>query len=175
MAVVITKSTFISNIETGLRTFNDVRQAGAQLKVATATVEVAAADDDGSIYDFVRLPSQAIVYSALIMSDAIAAATDYDLGVYTPVEGGTPTAVDADCLADGVDINAGFAVPTELLGHTGGKPDPADYGQKPLWEQAGVSADPGDDTLYDICLTANTVGTAAGTISLAIIYAVMGN
>jgi len=175
MAAVITKSTFISNIETALRTFNDVRQAGANLKVATATLEVAATDDDDSIYDFVRLPAQAIPYSALIVSDAIAGATDYDLGVYTPVEGGTPTAVDADCLADGVDINAGFAVPTELLGHTGGIPDPADYGQKPLWELAGVSADPGDDVLYDICLTANTVGTAAGTITLAIVYAVMGN
>jgi hypothetical protein len=169
-----TKSTQIENIETALRTFNDVRQAGAGLHVAFGTVEVAAADDDAHIYAMLRLPSQAVPYSALIMSDAIAGATDYDLGVFTPTEGsGDPVAVDADILADGVDINAGFAQPTELLGHTGGKPDPANLG-KPLWELAGVAADPGDDTLYDICFVGNTVGTAAGTISLAVLYAILG-
>ena len=169
-----TKSTFISNIETALRVFNDVRVAGAGLKVASGTVEVEAADNDAHIYALVRLPAQATIWSVLLMSDAIAGATDYDFGGFTPVEGsGDPVAVDADALCDGIDINAGKAVPTEIMG-TGSKPDPANYG-KPLWELLGVSADPGDHVMYDLGFLANTVGTAAGTITVAVLYTDLGN
>ncbi len=169
-----TKSSFISNIETALRTFNDVRVAGAVRKVATGTVEVLEAHNDAHIYALVRLPAQATIYSVLLISDAIAGATDYDFGGFTPNEGsGDPTAVDADALCDGIDINAGKAVPTEILG-TGSKPDPANYG-KPLWELLGVSADPGDDVMYDLGFLANTVGTAAGTVTVAVVYSDMGN
>jgi hypothetical protein len=169
------KSTFISNIETALRTYNDVRVAGAEVKLATATIEVAAADDDGVILAMVRLPSQAVLLSALIMNDAITGGTDYDLGVFTPNEGsGDPVAVDADCLIDLVSMASARAIPTEFLGTGTNGVDPANLG-KPLWELAGVSADPGDDTLYDLCFTGNTVGTAAGTITLAVLYTVLGN
>ena len=168
-----TKSTFISNIESALRTFNDVRVAGAGVKVASGTVEVEAADNDAHIYALVRLPAQAVIYSVLLMSDAIAGATDYDFGGFTPTPGGDPVAVDADALCDGIDINAGKAVPTEILG-TGGAPDPANLG-KPLWELLGVSADPGDDVFYDLGFLANTVGTAAGTITVAVKYTDLGN
>lgn len=169
MAAANTKSTAISNADAtqpAVEGKSWIR--GTNSWVAVGVVEVAAADDDNSVYRFVRVPSGARITKLELASDAIAGGTDYNLGLYKPaaVGGGTvvknssDTAVD-NLFCDALDLSAGNTVPVNVL-HD--QIDLADS-EKRLWELLGFSADP--FTEYDICLTGITVGTGAGTIKLA--------
>lgn len=125
-----------------------------------ATEEIAAADDDGSVYRFFSgVPSSYIPTEITIMSDGITGGTDYDLGLYKQGVGGA--AVDADVLMDGQTMASAL---TRATGHQLGLQtvDIADAG-KTLGELSGQTDVDGG---YDIALTANTVGTAAGTITI---------
>ena len=130
---------------------------------AVVTFEVAAADDDGSVYRLLKnVPAHLIPTKIEIASDAITGGTDYDLGFYKTTVGGVAgEVIDADKLADGLDLSSAttFASPADGL-------EALDLNevQKRIYELAGDTLN--DHELgYDIALTANTVGTAAGTIS----------
>jgi len=123
--------------------------------------EIAAADDDGSIYRLLRnVPGNLILAQAEIWCDAITGATDVDLGLYKNLdEGGA--ALDADVFADGFSLASAKAYSgAGLFGMQ--SVDIADV-TKRLYEHAGhtISNKLGG---YDIALTANTVGSAAGTV-----------
>lgn len=122
------------------------------------TFEIAAADDDTSIYKIARVNANMIPMDIKINCDAITAMTDVDLGFYQ--EDGT--VVDADILMDGADLSAGKALGSEQngLSHL----PIADIGDK-VWELLGKTAVNKQEG-YILALTANTVGTAAGTVSI---------
>lgn len=162
MAVANTKSTIITNGDAtppvpSLSAINRGR-----LMEQVGYVEVAAADDDNSVYRFCRIPANARISQVLIKNDAITGGTDYNLGVYATAEDGG-AAVDDNALADALDLSSARAVYTDLTAIA------EEDGEKKLYELAGVSADPGTD--YDVCLTGITVGTAAGTIAVIVRYA----
>lgn len=137
---------------------------GGKSVTIVVTFEVAVGDDDGSVYRLVKaIDPNLIPVRFDILSDAIADATDYELGLYeTSKDGVNGPAIDIDVFLGSTDINAGNARGSELNGLTA--VDVADV-QKRIFELAG-------DTLttlklgYDIAFTANTVGSAAGTISV---------
>ena len=133
---------------------------GAKPIIMVATEEIAAADDDGSVYRlFKSVPSNLIPVQIDILTDGITGGTDYDLGLYKVGVGGA--AVDKDALMDGQTMASALTRATgQGLGL--GIVDVANVG-KTLGE---LSAQTTVDTSYDIALTANTVGTAAGTISV---------
>jgi len=137
---------------------------GQELRCLAQTFEVAAADDNGSIYRLGSLPANAIPVKCEIVNDAITGATDWDLGLYKPGAGGA--VVDKDLFMDGEDINAGNALASPVDGLKTG-PAIADIGKK-LWELLGLSKPDRQD--YDLALTANAVGSAAGTISIKFWY-----
>lgn len=172
MAVANTKSTAITNADASPSVLTNSAIHSGVKYVAKGICEVLAADDDGSVYRFVRLPSNAVVHSITIRNDAITAGSSYDCGLYrTAADGGA--VVDADLFASAVDISAGLAG-TELR-FEAGTTGPIDYAEYRLWQIADLGAatyatDPGYQ--FDICLTGNTVGTAAGTILLEIEYSV---
>lgn len=122
------------------------------------TFEIAAADDDGSIYKVAQIPANLIPLQIKMNSDAIANATSYDFGFYK--ENGVEA--DKDILMAAHDINAGFAMGSELdLMH-----DLAiDKIGKKVWEILGLTVNTKEEN-YILAFTANTVGTAAGTISV---------
>ena len=140
--------------------------AGGQVRELAITFEVAAADSDGSIYKLARIPANAVITKAELNCDAIAGSTDWDLGFYDDDEA---TAVDADILADGVDINAGAALGSEvnMLGN-GSTYGVDDIGKK-VWEILGKTISNKKEG-YILALTANTVGSADGTVSLRLQY-----
>jgi len=139
-----------SAIESGL--------AGAT--VGQVTFEVAAADDDNSIYRlFKNVPADQCIAMIIIQNDAITSGTDWDLGLYETTTDGS--AKDADVLVDGADLSSAGTNTYVMV-------DPANYG-KALFELAGDTLDARDEG-YDICLTANTVGSGAGTVSVTIIF-----
>lgn len=141
---------------------------GAPVLAFAGSEEIAAADDDGSIYRLARIPANAIPLKGEIWNDAITAGTDYDVGLYKPGVGGA--AVDIDLLAAALDMSTGAAIGSPKNGLA---TSPAlDEIGKTLWELLGLSEPNRQD--YDLALTANTVGSSAGTISWYFLFAVAG-
>lgn len=132
----------------------------AGLTGGNVLVQVAAADDDGSKYRlFKNMSPDLVPIAILIQNDAITGGTDYDLGLYI---GGSGAVKDADILVDGADLSSAGTNVYHLV-------DPANTG-KALFELAGDTVSTKEDG-YDIVLTANTVGSAAGDIAVAIVFA----
>jgi hypothetical protein len=108
MAVANTKSTQITNADAAVQTLNNQALVDARARVAVATLETAAADDDGSVYRFIRVHSSWRILSIAILNDAITSGTAWDVGLYQTAANGA-AAVDVDCYATNVDIAAGNA------------------------------------------------------------------
>lgn len=163
MAVANTKSSSITNAEATPRVPNNPFVDNGIPANSVATVEVAAADSDGSVYRFCRLPSGARVKSIKIYCDAITGGTSFDCGIYkNAADGGA--VVDADLFASAVDLSSAITSGTELVFEAN---DIANI-EKRIWDILALSADPFLE--YELCLTANTVGSAAGTISMSVEY-----
>lgn len=164
MAVVNTKATAITNADAVPAVASNRILTRGPMFAACGTVEVAAADDDGSVFRFARIPSNARVISIRRSNDAITGGTAYELGLHqTAGNGGA--AADADLFGTTLDLSsAGAQVENRY--------EAADIAniEKRVWELLGLTSDPGRD--YDVTLTGTTVGTAAGTISLEVVYTV---
>lgn len=153
----------LSSVDTANKLIAENVTNGGKLKFVRDTVEIAAGDDDGSKYRVARIPSNAVLSEVTIANDAITGGTDYDLGVYDIPDTNSGAAIDADALADGVDLSSASRTVDGLQ-----TVDIANLHKK-VWELAGLSANP--NKLVDLVLTGNTVGTAAGTITVTVIYA----
>lgn len=140
--------------------------SGSPVVSMVATVEVAAADDDGSVYRFFpSVPSNLIPTNITIATDGITGGADYDLGFYRENGGAV---VDADILMDGQTLATALTRATgDQLGLQ--TVDIADA-EKTLADLDAVSDAPYG--AYDIALTANTVGTAAGTVTIVATFVV---
>jgi len=162
MAVANTKSTSVTNA--------DATQPGVQSKsyiqggipvVSVGTVEVAASDDNNSVYRMVKISSSARVNQISFVSDAIAGATDYNMGLHKPAVLGGAVVTD-NLFADALNLTTGNTIPLDV---TFGRVNIADI-EKRVWELLGLTADPFIE--YDLTLTGIVVGTAAGTISVCV-------
>lgn len=165
MGVVNTKSNAVTNGDATPKVMNNSYIDGGMLREKVGFDEVAAADDDTSVYRFVRVSSGARISSIEILNDAITGGTDYDVGLHeTEANGGA--AVDANLFADAIDIAAGntawLDVTFEALN--------IDKIEKRVWEALGLTEDPG--TEYDVTMTGSTVGTGAGTIAMRVRFVV---
>ena len=155
--MAVEKKWISANIVAGKKE-NSGRIMPGQVFAFANTVEVAAADDDGSVYFVGNINANMIPLKLDWNSDAIAGATSYDIGFYT--EAGV--AVDKDILMAAHDVNAGAAMGSEIDGlHD----LPIDKIGKRVYELLGKTKATKEDS-YLLAVTANTVGTAAGTISL---------
>ena len=164
MATANTKSTIVTNADTlnGAKK-NGLHLTGGRVRHARATVEVAAADDNASVYRFFRVHSSWSVLQLLVWNDAIASGSQFDIGLHDIAENGG-AAIDDDCWATQVSMTSARAVPLDATFEALN----VDKIEKKVWEVAGLSADP--NKMCDITMTADTVGTAAGTISMLMYY-----
>lgn len=142
---------------------------GAQLVVLQTTFEVAAADSDGSVYRvFKNVDPNLVPLFCAIGNDAITAGTDYGLGLYKPNLG---VVINKDAFAANMDMSAAAASLNPKTGKDGMAGVDIANCQKRIFEHAAH-----DITTrlsgYDIALTADTVGSAAGTISVLLVCAV---
>lgn len=166
MAVANTKSTIVTNRDSTPPLENKLWYQGARKYEDVATVEVAAADDDNSVYRLFRVRSSWRISSLELANDAITGGTAYDLGVYdTAANGGAVVASQQQLFASAVDLSSAHAFTDNTYEATATNIDKV---EKQLWELMGLSADPLKD--YDICLTGTTVGSGAGTISARMRY-----
>ncbi len=164
MAVANTKSTAVTNADASQpRVLTPSYLAGGNIRASIGKCEVAAADDDGSVYRVVRLPSNAVVHRIEVLNDAITAGTGYDIGLYrSAVDGGA--AVNDDLFATLIDMSAARALPLDAMFEI----LDIDQMEKRLFEHAGLTADPMVE--YDVCFTADTVGSGAGTVAMRVYW-----
>jgi hypothetical protein len=167
MAVENRKSTIVANKDLSPAKANDNVLDGGRLKAFHATVEVAAADDDGSTYRLFRVHSSWLVSRIDIFNDAITGGVSYDVGLYQTQENGGAVK-NATAYASAVDMSAARVAPLDVTFEARN----IDQMERKVWQDAGDLADP--NRFYDVVLRANTVGTAAGTIS-ARLQAMMGD
>jgi hypothetical protein len=144
----------------------NIKQSGGELISMVAIANVAAADDDGSIYRLFRVNKNLVPLSIEINCPAIAGANAYDLGIYKLLELGGAVK-DADVLMANANISGGKAIGSEQNGLA--DLTVAKLG-KQIWELAGETDENNADNNYDIALTADTVGTAAGAIYVRAIF-----
>jgi hypothetical protein len=133
--------------------------SGDKIVVMVNTEEIAAADDDGSVYRFFKnVPANLIPVEITVTTDGITGMTDTDIGIYKTNLGAV---VDKDVLMDGQTLASAL---TRATGHQLGLANVniADAGKT----LAVLSAQADPDQAYDIALTANTVGSAAGTVTV---------
>jgi len=118
---------------------------------------VAAADDDGSVYRvFKNVPSSFHPQRITVMCSAITGGTDYELGIYNTDLGGVVNKglfMTGQTLATASRVIDGMAAVS--LPNIGNKATIAE-----LFSLTPTTA----RSSYDIALTADTVGTAAGDI-----------
>ena len=173
MGVANTKGTAITNADATPPQLTNRAIAGAPLLISKAVVEVAAADDNDSVYRIARVPSNAVIHSIRILCDAITSGTSWHCGVWDTAGNGGAV-VDADLFASAVDIAAGVAAWLELR-YEAATSGPIDYAEYPLWRvldlgAATLAADPNKQ--YDICLQGIAVGSSASTILCEVIWSV---
>jgi hypothetical protein len=141
---------------------------GAEVGVLFVTFEVAAADNDNSVYRlFCGLPANTIPLQLYLANDAITAGTVYHTGLYDADLGAE---IDLDILGATFDLSTAHASLTPGTALDGLKSVAIENRGKRLWELAGHTIANKRDR-YDIALTAPTVGTAAGTVSAMLMFA----
>jgi hypothetical protein len=123
------------------------------------TVSILAADDDGSTFMlFKSIPKDSVLASLGLEHSAITGGTSYDVGLYN---GRTGAVIDKDCLAAALDLTAAA---TKNAPKDGLKDVTHANTRKALWELSGLSFAACPD-IVDVVLTANTIGTAAGSVT----------
>lgn len=174
MAVVNTVSTSISNMTSTPIALNSSKTYGGYTRDYSETVEVAAADDDTSTYRLVAIPSNEVVKVVWLYNDAITGGTSYDIGVYynSAKLGGVVVPSCVALFASAVDLSTAHGATGALdVTHEATATD-IDKIKYPLWQLCGLTSDP--NCLLDIVATANTAGSAAGTISVRVVACVGG-
>lgn len=155
MAVVTAKSTAVTAADVLDKV--DRRIARARLLTSIGFVNKAAADNNTSVYRFVRIPSTALIRSITIVSDAaITGGTAYQIAVYDQTSQNAGAAI-------GNLTTYGTAADLSTAGTKSLRPAPADA-EKSIWQLLGLTVDPGK--LVDLVLVATTAGTTAANISM---------
>ena len=141
---------------------------GDRLHTVTQIFEIAAADDNNSVYRLATLPATAIITEIRIFNDAITGGTDFNLGIYEAGEG--KPAKDDNIFGDAIDLSSANSFSGSGVGLNGLENLDIADANKNLRELTPTPDPIGSHTSYDIALTGITVGTAAGTVRVVISY-----
>lgn len=138
-------------------------KGGARPFILHETLEIAAADDDTSKYVVGLINGNDRPYNIRVSHDSITSGTDWDLGVYLwdAASRSLGAVVDADLFADGLDLSTGADQVYAL-----GAPNIDDLG-KTVWDLLAAASITTNATeaQYALVWTANTIGSAAATIT----------
>ena len=132
------KSAPITNRDAVPLVLNDGRVERANLKEAIGVATSTSAAATGSTYTLVSVPSSARITDLILICGAQGTACTLDVGVYRNTQDGG-AAVDADFFATAVDVSAALAG-TNITNESG--TNTIAKQQQPLWQAAGMSADP---------------------------------
>ena len=162
-------STTVTNLEATPSSVGSSAFMYGKTRVMTETFEIAAADNDGDTYTFFPVPLDACILDLEVVNDAITGGTDYDFGFYLITDNDLGAVIDVDILVDGATMASARAAWTSLLFSGTGAKDQGAVTTK-LWEDLGYATitaareATGSNQVYMV-MTANTVGSVAGTVS----------
>lgn len=141
------------------------RLHGGVKKVIVEAFELAdTANTDFAI--LAKLPIDAVIHSVEFGCDDLGSAGTADIGFYTKNADETYSAVDADALANNIDVATAAVAPTEYRFSAKG----IETAKQSAFTLAGLSARPAYEDIY-IGLTTDTGTTTAGTVYLKVEYA----
>lgn len=137
---------------------------------ASFVYTAAGAIADNTVILLCEIPVDAIISSIKWSSDDLGTTGTFNLGLYPGRGSGTTIAadtdaVDEDCLATAIDVNAAALADVEVRFEVD---DHADRNDR-AWEIAGLTSRPDYSTFY-LCATAAAATTAAGDISGLVTY-----
>lgn len=166
MAVDHVKSTFVTNLDAVPVVPNTAGEGGpAPLKSVDGYATAVASSSVGATYQLCRVPSNSKIKSIVFESEAQTAGK-FDLGVFYATDGvgGKPAsllvaaAISAALFGSAIDC-AAAVTPTDVTNESGTYT--LDKRTMPLWQAAGLSADPGGnfDIVASVITTAVTTGT----------------
>ena len=156
-------STQISNRDASPQLLNDPGNSGGSVKQLIAKIETTTGKTSPSTYRFFQIPSNAVISSLKMWTDALSTSVVLDIGVYDTTENGGAAVTD-NLFASGVDASSAIAGVEYRYSALD-----IDTAGKQLWDLLGLSADPGK--CYDIVVTADATMTAGGGIVLDCKYA----
>ena len=162
-AVVTTKSTAITNRDATPPVINDGRLERSNLRNAIGSVTAVNGDSIASKYILASVPSTAMVRKVLLSCAAITSGAG-DIGVYRNTKDGGAV-VSVALFASAQSIAAALTnsdVTNESTTYT------IDKREQPLWQAAGLSADP--QTTLDIVMTLTAATTAGGLLGIQVDY-----
>jgi hypothetical protein len=163
MAVVTTKSVPITNRDATPQVINDGRLEKGMVRRSAGYVTAVNGDSIGSKYVIAALPPTAIVTSVVLSCAALTSGAA-DIGVYrNTADGGA--VVDADLFASAQSI-ATALVKSNVTNESGTYTQALQ--EQPLWQAAGLTANPGGS--LDIVITLTAALTAGGSIGLEVFY-----
>ena len=166
MATANTKCNNVTNLDATPRVMNPTYLMGGILKEQVGTVEIAAADDNNSVYRVGRVHSSWRISDIIRYNDAITSGADYDVGLYDTADNGGAV-INVNAFADAVSLTSASLTGTRDIYEAGSDTGVEDIEQQ-VWQMAGLTEDPGK--FMDVCYTGVTVGSGAGTLSVKIRY-----
>lgn len=166
MGIANTLTNNVTNLNAMPPVALDKRLFNGILKEQVGTVEIAAADDNGSVYRLGRVHSSWRISEMTLFNDAITSGAVFDVGLYrTAADGGA--VVDANAFADNISLTSASLTGVALM-YEGGSVVGVEDVEQMVYQVAGETTDPG--YWYDVCLTGDTVGSGSGTVTLRIRY-----
>ncbi len=156
-------SAVATNHKSVTNTKNPTTATEGTLKSSSVTISVAAADSDGDIYHMLPVFSSWSIKHIWVYNDAITSGTSYDIGLYTTAA--TPAVVDVDAYASAVDMSS--ARTSAPIDAAFGARNITAIARK-VHQDGAVTTDP--SAWYWLSLTANTVGSAQGDITVCVQY-----
>lgn len=162
-------STIVTNLEATPVVFADASELYGKQRTLIETFEIAAADNDADTYTLYPVSLDARIDDLQIFNDAITGGTDYDIGFYKITDNNLGAAIDADKLMDGQTMASARSVFTSVLGLGTNAIDIGTESGEKVWELCGYASidaarEANQTNQVYIVITANTVGTAAGSL-----------
>lgn len=146
-----------------------INATGCGLHFIRETVTVAATDNNTSKYRmFKNLDPSIRPQMILVANTTNTAGTSYDLGLYAGGEFGAVVLVSV--FAAAMDMSVAALLPIPGVAKNGMAAVTLANYNKQLWEHAGVTDVKNRPGSYEMVLTANTVGTAGGTITVSMYF-----
>ncbi len=130
-----------------------------ELNSLNQTFEVAAADDNDSVYRIARIPSNMVPEILTVMCDAITGMSDVNIGFYQTLENGGAIVGSGNQLADALDLSSASKILDGL------KDVVIENRVKTVAELLSLT-NVTAAAEYDLCLTAIAAASTAGTVTL---------
>ena len=137
---------------------------GGTVHAIVDTVETSAIMSVNDTVTLCRLPVDAVLLSFKLAIDDLGTTGDIEVGFYRTIGDGAAV-IDADIIANVIDVNAAVTALTEYRFDT----LDINTAKQPVWDIAGVAARPSYEFL-DVKANFTEASTVTGTISVQVLY-----